>query len=100
MPVGKLDDEEGMMDPERAASFSIQAQIIRLIQAANGQDLCYAEPINGECSKTECAWRNDCFDEAHERLPSLLTQEPVLAKSFHIPDGIIKLLQIDDGQNA
>lgn len=88
------------MDPEEATSFSIQAEIIRLIQAANGQDLCYAAPINGECSKTECAWRNDCFGEAHERFPSLRTQEPVLAKSFRIPDEIIKLLQTDDGQNA
>lgn len=91
MPVGKSDDKKGIMDPEEATSFSIQAEIIRLIQAANGQDLCYAAPINGECSKTECTWRNDCFDEASKQLPSLQTQKLIAAKSFRIADEIIKL---------
>lgn len=88
------------MEPKNAPLSSIQAEIIRLIQAANGQDSCYAAPVNGECSKTECTWRNDCFDEARELFPSLRAQNPEVAKSFGIPAGIIKLLQTDDGQNA
>jgi len=34
--------EEGIMQPEQAQLFSIQAKIIRLIQTANGQSVCYA----------------------------------------------------------
>ena len=84
------------MEPERVPLFSIQAEIIRLIQTANGQDACYAAPINGECSNMECLWRDDCFDEALELFPSLRAQKPAVKKSFDIPDEIIKLLQTDD----
>jgi hypothetical protein len=47
------------MEPEQAQLFSLQAEIIRLIQTAQGQSACYATPINGECGKPECVWRND-----------------------------------------
>ena len=88
------------MEPDKTPPFSIQAEIIRLIQTANGQDSCYATPVNGECSKMECAWRNDCFDEAHGLFSSLRMRKPEVAKSFDIPAEIIKLLQTGDGQNA
>lgn len=88
------------MEPEKAPLFSIQAEIIRLIQAANGQNPCYATPAGGECGKMECAWRSDCFDEARELFPSLQMQQPKVEKSFGIPAEIIKLLQTDDGANA
>jgi len=88
------------MEPEKALPFSIQAEIIRLIQTANGQESCYAAPVNGECSKMECAWREDCLDEALERFPSLRMQKPAVGKSFDIPAEIIKLLQANDGQEA
>ena len=88
------------MEPEKAPLFSIQAEIIRLIQAANGQSSCYATPANGECGKMECAWRSDCFDEARELFPSLQMRQPEVEKSFGIPAEIIKLLQADDEQNA
>lgn len=91
-------DEESIMEPEKAPLFSIQAEIIRLIQAANGQNTCYATPVSGECSKMECIWRNDCFDEARELFPSLRAQKMEVVKSFGIPAGIIKLLQPDDGR--
>lgn len=61
-------DEKGIMEPEKIPLFSIQAEIIRLIQTADGQNPCYAAPVNGECGKMECSWRNDCFDEARELL--------------------------------
>lgn len=88
------------MEPENTQLFGLQAEIIRLIQIANGQDACYATSVSGECGKTECAWRNDCFDEASELFPSLRIQKPIAEKSFDIPAGIIELLQIDDKQNA
>ncbi|MDD5299911.1 MAG: hypothetical protein PHD65_05380 [Gallionella sp.] len=88
------------MEPDKTLPFSIQAEIIRLIQVTKGQDSCYAAPVNGECSKTECSWRNDCFDEASELFPALRVQQPAVAKSFNIPAEIIKLLQTGDGQNA
>ena len=92
--------EEGIMESEKAPQFSIQAEIVRLIQAANGQSSCYATPANGECGKTGCAWRSDCFDEARELFPSLQMQQPEVEKSFGIPSEIIKLLQADDGPNT
>ena len=88
------------MEPDQTPPFSIQAEIIRLIQVANGQDSCYAAPVNGECSKTECSWRNDCFDEASELFPLLRVQKPGGVKSFGIPAEISKLLQTGDGHNA
>jgi hypothetical protein len=94
------ENEKNIMEPEKAPLFSIQAEIVRLIQTANGQVSCYAAPISGECSKTECSWRTDCFDEASERFPSLRVQKPEVEKSFDIPAEIIKLLQTGDGQNA
>ena len=88
------------MKPEEARLFSIQVEIIRLIQTANGQSACYAEPVNGECGKIDCVWRNDCMDEAGEMFPSLRSRKTGVAKSFNIPAGIARLLQTDDGQNA
>jgi len=93
-------DEKGIMEPDKTPSLSIQAEIVRLIQVANGQDSCYAAPVNGECSKTECSWRNDCFDEASERFPLLRVQKPGVAKSFGIPAEIIKLLKTGGAQNG
>ncbi|MDO8812724.1 MAG: hypothetical protein Q7J38_11960 [Gallionella sp.] len=88
------------MESEKAPQFSIQAEIVRLIQAANGQSSCYATPANGECGKTGCAWRSDCFDEARELFPSLQMQQTEVEKSFGIPAEIIKLLQTNEGQEA
>lgn len=88
------------MESEEAPPFSIQAEIFRLIQTANGQSACYATPVNGECSKRECVWRNDCFDEARELFPSLWIGKPEVAKSFDVPAEIIRLLQIDDAQDT
>ncbi|MDD5301370.1 MAG: hypothetical protein PHD65_12875 [Gallionella sp.] len=93
-------DEQDITGSDKARSFSIQAEIIRLIQVTKGQDSCYAAPVNGECSKTECSWRTDCFDEAGELFPALRVQQPVVAKSFDIPAEIIKLLQIGDVRNG
>lgn len=53
--------------PEEAGSFSIQAEIIRQIQVNDGQTPCYATPASNQCSKKECGWRHDCFDEVSGR---------------------------------
>ena len=88
------------MKPEESRPLGIQAEIIRLIQTANGQDCCYATPVNGECSKMECSWRNSCFEEASEIFPSLRTRKPDAVKSFDIPAEIIKLLQAGNEQDT
>lgn len=54
--------------PEETRPFSVQAEIIRQIQAGDGQAPCYATPSSEWCDKKkECGWRSDCYDEARER---------------------------------
>lgn len=52
-------------------SFSIQAQLIREMQAQEGKEPCYASPASAHCTadaRSQCAWRHDCFDEAGEHM--------------------------------
>lgn len=51
---------------DEAKPFSLQAEIIRQIQANDGQTPCYATSASNQCDKKECGWRHDCFDEARE----------------------------------
>lgn len=88
------------MEPEQIQLFSLQAEIIRLIQTAHGQGACYATPINGECGKPECVWRNDCFDEARKLFPSLRMRETKTAESNRIPAEITRLQQAGDEQDT
>lgn len=48
--------------------FSLQVELIRQMQAENGQIVCYATPASVRCTKrqSECAWRHDCFLDAEE----------------------------------
>ena len=55
------------VNPNETRSFSLQAEIIRQIQASDGQTPCYATPTSTQCDKKECGWRHDCFDEVGER---------------------------------
>ena len=51
-------------------AFSIQAQLIREMQATEGKQPCYATPVAAHCdlkTKEKCSWRHDCFDEAEEQ---------------------------------
>lgn len=49
--------------------FSLQVELIRQIQADNGQTICYATPTSVGCTKkqNECTWRHDCFLDAEEQ---------------------------------
>lgn len=35
--------------------------LIRKIQQSEGCSDCFATARNGECDKSDCSWRNDCF---------------------------------------
>lgn len=52
-------------------SFSIQAQLIREMQAREGKEPCYATPAAAHCTtdaRGQCSWRHDCFHEAEESM--------------------------------
>ncbi len=48
---------------ENIASYSLQARLIRQMQAADGQTVCYAAASSEHCLNKTCCWRHDCFDE-------------------------------------
>lgn len=41
-----------------------KTELIRTLQAAEGNFDCYATAYDGTCSQTDCLWRADCFDAA------------------------------------
>lgn len=47
-----------------SGTSSIQAEIIRQMQARDGQVPCYATAAINECDHKDCHWRSDCFEEA------------------------------------
>jgi len=53
--------------PEETRPASIQAEIIRQIQANDGQKPCYATSAINYCDNKECGWRHDCFEEVGAR---------------------------------
>lgn len=56
----------GDMETDRQFRFSIQAELIRQIQAENGDEPCYATPTADNCNKKKeetCRWRHDCYSE-------------------------------------
>lgn len=58
------------MDVIHKPSFSIQAQLIREMQALEGKEPCYASPVAAHCdqkAREKCSWRHDCFDESEEQ---------------------------------
>lgn len=57
------------MEVAYKSSLSIQAQLIRDMQAKEGKEPCYATPMAAHCdqrSREKCSWRHDCFDDAEE----------------------------------
>lgn len=38
-----------------------KAELIKYIQADEGNFDCYATAYNGECDQGSCLWRDDCF---------------------------------------
>jgi len=59
-------DIANAVNQDGVKSFSLQAEIIRQIQANDGQTPCYATSAVNYCDKKECGWRHDCFDEVRE----------------------------------
>lgn len=41
-----------------------KTQLIKLIQAAEGNFDCFATARNDECDQISCCWRPDCFEAA------------------------------------
>ena len=37
-----------------------KAELVRAIQLAEGNDVCFEVGKASECSQTECLWRTDC----------------------------------------
>jgi len=42
-------------------SRSTKVDLVRSIQAAEGNFGCFATAIDGDCDQVECIWRKDCF---------------------------------------
>lgn len=55
---------------EIAESHSIKpgklskTELIKTIQAVEGNFDCFSTAHNGECDQADCLWRNDCFAAA------------------------------------
>lgn len=45
----------------------IKTELIRKIQAAEGNSNCYATAHHASCDQHRCLWRDDCFDAAPAR---------------------------------
>lgn len=41
-----------------------KAELIRSIQAQEGNFDCFATACDGECNQMDCCWREDCFEAA------------------------------------
>lgn len=44
-----------------------KVELVRSIQAAEGNFNCFATAVNGECDQLACVWRDDCFDSAKKK---------------------------------
>ncbi len=43
-----------------------KTELIRTIQAEEGNFDCFATAYDGECDQVNCIWREDCFESAHK----------------------------------
>lgn len=44
-----------------------KVELVRSIQAAEGNFNCFATASSGECDQTGCIWRDDCFEAAKKK---------------------------------
>lgn len=44
-----------------------KVELVRSIQAAEGNFNCFATAINGVCDQVGCTWRDDCFEAAKKK---------------------------------
>ena len=47
-----------------------KTDLIKSIQASEGNFACFATAYDGECDQTCCSWREDCFEAASRGEPS------------------------------
>ena len=47
-----------------------KADLIRTIQAEEGNFDCFATAYDGVCDQVNCLWREDCFEAAQKGEPS------------------------------
>lgn len=45
-------------------------ELVKSIQAAEGNFDCFATAYAGECDQSGCSWREDCFESARAGEPS------------------------------
>ena len=43
-----------------------KAELIKLIQAKEGNFACFATAYSGECDQMGCSWRADCFEASRK----------------------------------
>lgn len=43
-----------------------KTELIKAIQAKEGNFDCYATAYDGECDQDDCCWREDCFEAAQQ----------------------------------
>lgn len=41
-----------------------KTELVKLIQASEGNFDCFSTAFGGECDQTGCSWREDCFEAA------------------------------------
>lgn len=47
-----------------------KTELIRMIQANEGNFNCYGSASSGECNQSGCTWREDCFDASRKNVLS------------------------------
>ena len=47
-----------------------KTELIKSIQASEGNFACFATAYDGECNQAGCSWRGDCFESARRGEPS------------------------------
>ena len=55
------------MDLKKNHLFSMQTELIRQMQVAEGLEPCYDTPAAKHCKNPECCWRYDCYCEKLEQ---------------------------------
>lgn len=57
------------MELKKNHLFSMQAELIRQMQVADGLEPCYDTSAVEHCHNAECCWRYDCYYEGAEKNP-------------------------------